>query len=35
VELSRVELEVETRGSNHIEELLKALSANGYEVDTR
>ena len=35
VELSRVELEVETRGSDHIEELLKALSANGYEVDTR
>jgi threonine dehydratase len=35
VELSRVELEVETRGSDHIEELLNALSANGYEVDTR
>ena len=35
VELSRVELEVETRGSDHIEELLKTLSANGYEVDTR
>lgn len=35
VELSRVELEVETRGSDHIEELLQALSASGYEVDAR
>ncbi len=35
VELSRVELEIETRGSDHIEELLNALSAKGYEVDTR
>ena len=34
VELSRVELEIETRGSDHIEELLKALSGSGYEVDT-
>jgi threonine dehydratase len=33
VELTRVELEVETRGLDHIEELLKALSANRYEVD--
>ena len=33
VELSRVELEIETRGSDHIEELLNALSARGYEVD--
>jgi threonine dehydratase len=33
VELSRVELEVETRGSDHIEELLNALSTSGYEVD--
>ena len=35
VELSRVELEVETRGSDHIEELLQALSGSGYEVDAR
>jgi threonine dehydratase len=35
VELSRVELEVETRGSDHIVELLQALSAAGYEVDAR
>jgi threonine dehydratase len=34
VELSRVELEIETRGSNHIKELLSALSSSGYEVDT-
>jgi threonine dehydratase len=34
VELSRVELEIETRGSDHIEELLNALSSSGYEVDT-
>ena len=34
VELSRVELEIETRGSDHIEELLNALSANRYEVDS-
>lgn len=34
VDLSRVELEIETRGSNHIEELLNALSGSGYEVDT-
>jgi len=34
VELSRVELEVETRGSEHIEELLNALNAHGYEVDS-
>ncbi len=33
VELSRVELEVETRGSEHIEEMLKALDSGGYEVD--
>ncbi len=35
VELTRVELEVETRGSDHIEELLKALTTKGYEVDAR
>lgn len=35
VELSRVELEVETRGPDHIEELLNALNANDYEVDAR
>ena len=35
VELSRVELEVETRGPNHIEEILNALKANDYEVDAR
>jgi threonine dehydratase len=34
VELSRVELEIETRGSDHIEELLSALRGSGYEVDT-
>jgi threonine dehydratase len=34
VELSRVELEIETRGSNHHEEILRALSGSGYEVDT-
>jgi threonine dehydratase len=34
VDLSRVELEVETRGSEHIEDLLKALGRSGYEVDT-
>jgi len=34
VDLSRVELEIETRGSDHIEELLNALSGSGYEVDT-
>jgi threonine dehydratase len=34
VELSRVELEVETRGSDHIEKLLNALSVKGYEVDS-
>jgi len=27
-------LEIETRGSDHIEELLNALSSSGYEVDT-
>jgi threonine dehydratase len=35
VQLSRVELEVETRGANHIEELLEALRISGYEVDAR
>ncbi len=34
VGLSRVELEVETRGSEHIEELLEALGNSGYDVDT-
>ena len=34
VDLSSVELEIETRGSDHIEELLNALSGSGYEVDT-
>ncbi len=34
VDLSRVELEVETRGSEHIEKLLEALGSSGYEVDT-
>ena len=34
VDLSRVELEIETRGSKHIEELLSVLSSNGYEVET-
>jgi threonine dehydratase len=34
VELSRVELEIETRGSDHIEELLEALTGSGYKVDT-
>lgn len=34
VDLSRVELEIETRGSDHIDELLSALSSNGYKVDT-
>ena len=34
VDLSRVELEIETRGPDHIEELLNALSGSGYEVDT-
>jgi threonine dehydratase len=34
VELSRVELEIETRGSDHIEELLNTLTDSGYEVDT-
>ncbi len=33
VGLSRVELEVETRGSAHIEELLEALNNRGYSVD--
>jgi threonine dehydratase len=33
VELTRVELEVETRGPEHIEELLEALSKSGYDVD--
>ena len=31
--LSRVELEVETRDAGHMEELLKALSSSGYEVE--
>jgi threonine dehydratase len=35
VELTRVELEVETRGADHIEELLDALSKSGYEVEAR
>jgi threonine dehydratase len=35
VELTRVELEVETRGADHIEELLDALSTSGYEVEAR
>jgi threonine dehydratase len=34
VELSRVELEIETRGPDHIEELLNALNGSGYEVNT-
>ncbi|MCG6916663.1 MAG: threonine ammonia-lyase [Deltaproteobacteria bacterium] len=34
VDLSRVELEIETRGSDHIEELLSTLSGSGYKVDT-
>ena len=34
VGLSRVELEVETRGSEHIEELLETLGNSGYDVDT-
>jgi threonine dehydratase len=34
VDLSRVELEIETRGSKHIEELLSVLSSKGYEVET-
>jgi len=34
VEFSRVELEIETRGSDHIEELLSALTGSGYKVDT-
>jgi threonine dehydratase len=34
VDLSRVELEIETRGPDHIDELLNALSSSGYEVDT-
>ena len=33
--LSRVELEVETRDSKHIEQLLNALSVGGYEVEAR
>ncbi|UCG13717.1 MAG: threonine ammonia-lyase [Deltaproteobacteria bacterium] len=35
VDLSRVELEVETRGSDHIQELIAALSTSGYEVESR
>ena len=33
VNLSRVEVEVETRGSEHIKEILDSLKENGYEVD--
>ena len=33
VQLSRVDLEVETRGANHIQELLQALNTSGYEVN--
>lgn len=33
VNMSRVEVEVETRGSEHIRELLDSLTESGYEVD--
>jgi threonine dehydratase len=35
VEMSRVELEVETRGPDHIKELLNSLSGRDYEVEAR
>ena len=35
VELSRVELEVETRGPDHIEEILHALNTKDYDVSAR